>query len=90
MPPDEVTLDLAGVDEFSAVCQSLLHVCPQPGQRRVKAERGSVRWRYLISFDEGAMTVPEEDLSEVDGAAHSVVGEAKDAGVWVFGRPVQR
>jgi hypothetical protein len=46
--------------------------------------------RYLISFDEGAMTVPEEDLSEVDGAAHSVVGEAKDAGVWVFGRPVQR
>jgi hypothetical protein len=41
--------------------------------------------RYLISFDEGAMTVPKEDLSEVDGAAHSVVGEAKDAGVWVFG-----
>ena len=41
--------------------------------------------RYLISFDEGAMTFPEEDLPEVDGAAHAVVREAMDAGVWVFG-----
>ena len=41
--------------------------------------------RYLISFDEGAMTFLEEDLSEVDGVAHGVVREAMDAGVWVFG-----
>jgi hypothetical protein len=41
--------------------------------------------RYLISFDEGAMTFPEEVLAEVDGAAHAVVREAMDAGVWVFG-----
>ena len=41
--------------------------------------------RYLISFDEGAMTFSEEDLPEVDGAAHAVVREAMDAGVWVFG-----
>jgi hypothetical protein len=41
--------------------------------------------RYLISFDDGAMTFPEEDLPAVDEAAHKVVYEAKDAGVWIFG-----
>ena len=41
--------------------------------------------RYLISFDEGAMTFPEEDLPQVAEAAHAVVREAMDAGVWVFG-----
>ena len=41
--------------------------------------------RYLISFDDGAMTFPEEDLPAVDKAAHEVVRETKDAGVWVFG-----
>ena len=41
--------------------------------------------RYLISFDDGAMTFPEEDLPAVAEAAHSVVREAQDAGIWVFG-----
>jgi hypothetical protein len=41
--------------------------------------------RYLISFDDGAMTFPEEDLPDVDRAAHAVVQAAQDAGVWVFG-----
>ncbi|HTZ05279.1 MAG TPA: YciI family protein [Gaiellaceae bacterium] len=41
--------------------------------------------RYLISFDDGAMTFPEEDLPAVADAAHAVVQEAMDAGVWVFG-----
>jgi hypothetical protein len=41
--------------------------------------------RYLISFDEGAMTFPEEEWSDVSDAAHAVVQEAMDAGVWVFG-----
>ena len=41
--------------------------------------------RYLISFDDGAMTFPEEDLPQVAEAAHAVVREAMDAGVWVFG-----
>jgi hypothetical protein len=41
--------------------------------------------RYLISFDDGAMTFPEEDLPDVAEAAHAVVRDAKDAGVWVFG-----
>ena len=41
--------------------------------------------RYLISFDDGAMTFPEEELPDVAKAAHEVVQEAQDAGVWVFG-----
>jgi len=41
--------------------------------------------RYLISFDDGAMTFPAEDLPDVAEAAHAVVEEAKDSGVWVFG-----
>jgi hypothetical protein len=41
--------------------------------------------RYLISFDDGAMTFPEEDLPAVSDAAHAVLEKAKDAGVWVTG-----
>jgi hypothetical protein len=41
--------------------------------------------RYLISFDDGAMTFPDEELPDVAAAAHAVVQQAKDAGVWVFG-----
>ena len=40
--------------------------------------------KYLISFEDGAMDFPEEDLPEVADAAHAVVQEAKDAGVFVF------
>lgn len=39
--------------------------------------------RYLISFPAGAMDVGEEG-EEVAAAAHAVVQEAKDAGVFVF------
>lgn len=39
----------------------------------------------MISFDDGAMSIPDEDLPNVDKAAHEVVQGAKDAGVWVFG-----
>ena len=41
--------------------------------------------RYLISFNDGAMTFPEEDLPDVAKAAREVVQEAVNAGVWVFG-----
>ena len=41
--------------------------------------------RYLISFDDGAMSFPEEELPAVAEAAYTVVQEAKNAGVWVFG-----
>ncbi len=46
--------------------------------------------RYLISFDDGAMTFPEEDLADVARASHAVVDEAKKAGVWVFGGGLER
>jgi hypothetical protein len=46
--------------------------------------------RYLISFDDGAMSFPEEDLPEVAEASHAVVREAQDAGVWVFGGGLER
>jgi hypothetical protein len=45
--------------------------------------------RYLISFDDGAMTFPEEDLPDVAKAAHEVVQEAQDLGVWIFGGGLQ-
>lgn len=41
--------------------------------------------RYLISFDDGTMTIPEADLPAVSEASHAVVREAKAAGVWIFG-----
>lgn len=37
--------------------------------------------RYLISFDDGAMTFPEEDLPAVSETSHAVVWEAQAAGV---------
>jgi hypothetical protein len=45
--------------------------------------------RYLISFDDGAMTFPDEDLPAVGRAAHEVLQQAKDAGVWVTGGGLQ-
>ncbi len=45
--------------------------------------------RYLISFDDGAMTFPDEDLLNVAKAAHEVVEQAEDAGVWVLGGGVK-
>jgi hypothetical protein len=42
--------------------------------------------RYLISFDAHAMDhIPDEDMPAVSKAAHEVVQEALNAGVWVFG-----
>jgi hypothetical protein len=42
--------------------------------------------RYLISFPSDAMNhIPDEESRAVGEAAHVVVREAMDAGVWVFG-----
>jgi hypothetical protein len=41
--------------------------------------------QYLISFDDGAMTFPAEELPNVAKDAQEVVQEARNAGVWVFG-----
>jgi hypothetical protein len=41
--------------------------------------------RYLISFEQGAMDhIPAEEMPAVGEAAHAVVREAMDAGVFVF------
>jgi hypothetical protein len=41
--------------------------------------------RYLISFPSDAMdSVPEEEMPDVDAAAHAVVDETKDAGIYIF------
>ncbi|HEU5215453.1 MAG TPA: YciI family protein [Gaiellaceae bacterium] len=41
--------------------------------------------RYLISFDHGAMDhIPDEEGPAVGEAAHAVIREAVDAGVFVF------
>lgn len=36
--------------------------------------------RYLISFDDGSMVIPEADLPAVGEAARAVVRDAKTAG----------
>ena len=42
--------------------------------------------RFLISFPSGAMEhISAEEFPAVGEAAHAVVQEAMDAGVWVFG-----
>ena len=46
--------------------------------------------RYLISFDDDAMVIPEQELPAVDEAAHAVVRAAQEAGVWIFGGGVER
>jgi hypothetical protein len=56
---------------------------PAAGDKEVEVTR------FLISFDDGAMTFPEEDLPAVAEAAHAVAREAMDAGVWVFGGGLQ-
>ncbi len=40
--------------------------------------------QYMIAFDDGAMTFPEEELPDVARAAQAVAREARDAGVWLF------
>lgn len=54
------------------------------GERRpaeAAGTRSNGMTRYLISFDDGAMTFPEEELPDVAEAAHEVVQEAQNAGV---------
>ena len=42
--------------------------------------------RNLISFDDGARAhIPDDEWPAVGEAAHAVVREAKDAGVWIHG-----
>ena len=40
--------------------------------------------QYMIAFDDGDMTFPDEDLPDVARAAQAVAREARQAGVWLF------
>src|SRR3954454_4031043 len=56
------------------------------GRSRSPGTRSFQMTRYLISFDAHAMDhIPDEDMPAVGKAAHGVVDEAMNAGVWVFG-----
>ena len=47
--------------------------------------------RYLISFDSGAMDhIGDGEIADVGKAAHAVLQEAVDAGVFVFGGGLER
>ncbi len=47
--------------------------------------------RYLISFQDGAMDhIPHQEMPGVAKAAHAVIEEAVNAGVWVFGAGLER
>ena len=41
--------------------------------------------RYLISFATSGTASSREEWADVADAAHAVVRQAMDAGVWVFG-----
>jgi hypothetical protein len=41
--------------------------------------------KFLISFPGPAMDIPADDMAAVSEAAHAVIRDAKDAGVYVFG-----
>lgn len=40
--------------------------------------------KYLMSFPGTAMDIPDEDMGAVGEAAHAVMRDAKEAGVYVF------
>jgi hypothetical protein len=51
-----------------------------------RRERSHEVTRYLISFPSSAMDhIPGDEMPAVGEAAHAVVREAVDEGVWVFG-----
>jgi len=41
--------------------------------------------RYIISFNDGDMKFPMDEIPQVADDSHAVVREAKAAGVWIFG-----
>src|SRR3954451_2332691 len=87
MTPDEVNPDRPERHE-SSVAFSLYRI---RGEAEMRSEQSAERrrhemTRYLISFPSGAMDhIPAEEFPAVGEAAHAVVQEAIDSGVWVFG-----
>ena len=46
--------------------------------------------RYLISFDDGTMVIPDDEWQAVADAAHAVMQAAQESGVWVHGGGIER
>jgi hypothetical protein len=54
-------------------------------------DKGVEVTRFLISFDDGSMDhIPDSDWVQVAQEAHTVVRDAKAAGVWIWGCGLQR
>lgn len=41
--------------------------------------------RFMISFNDGDMQIPDDEWEEVGNAAHAVMREAMASGVWMVG-----
>ena len=41
--------------------------------------------KYMISFNDGDMKFPQSELPAVADAAHAVMRDAMEKGVWIFG-----
>ncbi len=77
VPTRDAALEWAGKIARACRCAQKVRVfLPQRGRDSAT--------QYLISFDNGDMTFPEEDFPAVGEAAHAVIYEAMDAGVFVF------
>ena len=61
------------------------HRCSSRSATKHSLQKKSIMAKYLISFPSAAMVVPNAELEAVDRDAHSVIEEAKAAGVYVFG-----
>ena len=80
----DVALKLAAAG--SKACNRKVEVRPfHADELRLTQEETIRMTRYMIAFDDGDMTFPEEDLPDVARAAQAVVQAAREAGVWVFG-----
>jgi hypothetical protein len=52
---------------------------------RAAGTRSLEMTRYLIKFDDGDMTFPEEETPEVSEDVHVIVRAAQESGAWIFG-----
>src|SRR5215467_2344280 len=76
--------DLPGLNPVGSGGRSRILVRPHTQFRNSHPEDRTMT-KYLISFPGSAMDISDEDMAAVGEAAHAVIREAKDAGVYVFG-----
>src|SRR5438094_2437979 len=85
--PRRLTLPSSGHPTSGfACCRSPLMSNVRPhNQFRTSHPEDRTMTKYLISFPGSAIDISDEDMAAVGEAAHAVIREAKDAGVYVFG-----